>query len=245
LTKQAGVVQREGRLTALAFLVEENTEVSKPRTYKLVLVVPGFAAPRANGDRRARTHRAWGMQGTLVSPQCITKLHGVESPAYACAHVAMFVSSCAHRRHVQQTGLSSWQGAQHTLSQAWQWSPSFPVPGTTPVLCHSHSYNLPCRSRWLYHTLSGISPAGASVVQTVAGMLMGGMADLPQFTQLPSCSPGKMLFMLAAVWLGPTCYRPFKAKAWAATSCNLSLSLLTRRTCIMFIQHNTIACFLS
>ena len=29
------------------------------------------------------------------------------------------------------------------------------------------------------------------------------------------------------------------------TSCNLSLSLLTRRTCIIFFRHNTVACFLS
>ena len=127
-------MQREGHLTALAFLVEENTEVSKPKTYELLLVVPGFAAPRASATstRRERTCCAWGMQGTHVSPQCTTKLHGVESPAYACAHAAMFVISCAHRlRHVQQTGLCppSQLGKEHsTLLARHGNDPELPCP---------------------------------------------------------------------------------------------------------------------
>ena len=148
-----------------------------------------------------------------------------------CSQVCHFmrtqITSRAANRVV--SSFTAWQGAQHTLSQAWQWSPSFPVRGTSPVLCHSHSYNLPSRSRWLYYTLYGISPAGASIVQTAAGMLMESMADLPQFTRLPSF--GRMLFMLAAVWLVPTNYRPFKAKAWAALHLTTHAGALTCTQC--------------
>ena len=60
---------------------------------------------------------------------------------------------------------------------------------------------------------------------------MGSMADLPQFTRLPSCSPGRMLFMLAAVWLVPTYHRPFKAKALAALQLTTHAGALTCTQC--------------
>ena len=96
-------MQREGRLTALTFLVKGNT-VSKPRLYEQVLVVPGFAA-------RAPARPPQACANTLcmghARDTCVAPMH-FEAPwrGKPCVHAAMFVSSCAHRlRHVQQTDL--------------------------------------------------------------------------------------------------------------------------------------------
>jgi len=230
-------VQREGHLTALAFLVEENTEVSKPKTYELVLVVPGFAAPRASATstRRERTRCAWGMQGTHVSPQCTTKLPGVESPAYACAHAAMFVISYAHRlRHVQQTGLCppSQLGKEHS----------------TLLARHGNGHQASLSEALLLSSVTATPTTCLAVSGGFIILCLASVLQVPQsYKQRPAADgkhggpaavhpaalilPRRMLFMLAAVWLVPTCYRPFKAKARAALQLTTHAGALTCTQC--------------